>query len=128
MECDRGADVASGDHIGARAMSTFYVLPSRPLLGQRFAEFLGCAFPGLDWPRAQWRDLAEMLDAEVLRRADVYVVYREDVPEGLPLDETLVHDFGAAAGDEVVEVSLGGRLAILTARRRRLGDAPSQVA
>ena len=109
-------------------MSTFYVLPSRSLLGQRFAEFLASVFPGLDWQRPQWRDLAEVLGAEVLLRSDVYVVYREDLPEGAALDEVLTRDYGAEAGDEVVEVSLGGRLAILTARRRRLGGDARQAA
>ena len=109
-------------------MSTFYVLPSRPLLGQRFAEFLENVFPGLQWPRDQWRDLAEVLGAETLRQPDTYVVYREDVPDGIALAEALVRDCGAAPGDEVVEVSLGGRLAILTARRWRLDDGPRQVA
>jgi hypothetical protein len=109
-------------------MSTFYVLPSRPLLGQRFAEFLENAFPGLAWPREQWRDLAELLGHEVLRRNDIFVVYREDVAEGAALDEALVRDFGATAGDEVVEVSPGGRLAILTARRWRVDGEPRRVA
>ena len=109
-------------------MSIFYVLPSRPLLGQRFAEFLESAFPGQQWSRDQWRDLAEVLGAEALRQSDAYVVYREDVAEGIALDEAMVRDFGAAPGDDVVEVSLGGRLAILTARRWRLGEGPRQVA
>jgi hypothetical protein len=109
-------------------MSTFYILPSRPLLGERFAEFLEGVFPGIQWPRALWRDLGEMLATEAWRRADCYVVYREDVPEGVPLDESLRCDFGAAPEDEVVEVVLGGRLAILTARRWRLADGPRQVA
>jgi hypothetical protein len=109
-------------------MSIFYLLPSRPLLGQRFAEFLGIVFPGQQWPREQWRDLAEVLSSETLRQAAAYVVYREDVPEGVALDEAMVRDFGAAPGDEVVEVALGGRLAVLTARRWKLGEGPRQVA
>src|SRR6267154_161538 len=68
----------------ASGMSTFYILPSRSLLGQRFAEFLASVFPGLDWQRPEWRDLAETLGADVLRQSDVYVVYREDLPEGAP--------------------------------------------
>jgi hypothetical protein len=109
-------------------MSTFYVLPSRSLLGQRFAEFLETVFPGLDWQRPQWRDLAELLGANVPQHPDVYVVYREDLPDNALLDESLMRDFGAEAGDEVVEVALGGRLAILTARRWRLGQASRQAA
>jgi hypothetical protein len=109
-------------------MSTFYVLPSRPLLGQRFAEFLQAVFPGQQWPREVWRDLAEVLGHEMTHRADTYVVFREDVPDGVALDEAMVRDFGAAPGDEVVEVALGGRLAVLTARRWKLEDGPRQVA
>ncbi len=109
-------------------MSTFYILPSRPLLGQRFAEFLQTIFPGQPWPRDQWRDLAEALGGEVLRRADAYVIYREDVPEGVALAEAMVRDFGAVPGDEIVEVGLGGRLAVLTARRWKVDPGPRQVA
>ncbi len=114
--------------LGALAMSTFYVLPSRSLLGQRLAEFLGGVFPGLQWPHAQWRDLAEWLDTELLRQANAYVVYREDLVDEAALEETLTRDYGAAAGDEIVEVAPGGRLAPLTARRRRLGMSPPQAA
>lgn len=109
-------------------MSIFYVLPSRPLLGQRFAEFLQTVFPGHQWPRDQWCDLAEMLGGQVQQRADVYVVFREDVPEGVALDEAMTRDFGAAPGDEVVEVAPGGRLAVLTARRWKLEDGTREVA
>ena len=108
-------------------MSTFYVLPSRSLLGQRFAEFLATIFPGLDWQRAQWRDLAEVLGADVPQQSDIYVVYREDLTEGV-LDEALVRDYGAEPGDEVVEVALGGRLANLTTRRWRLGEESRHAA
>jgi hypothetical protein len=109
-------------------MSTFYVLPSRSLLGQRFAEFLATVFPGLDWQRPQWRDLAEVLGANVPQQSDVYVVYREDLTDNVVLDEALVRDYGAERGDEVVEVALGGRLALLTTRRWRLGQASRQAA
>ena len=109
-------------------MSTFYVLPSQALLGQRFAEFLEAAFPGVHWQRADWRHLAEALGAELLRQSDAYLVYREDLPEGTPLEEELAADFGAEAGDEIVEVSLGGRLAALTTRRSRIGDGDRTAA
>ncbi len=109
-------------------MSTFYILPSRPLVGQRFAEFLQTIFPGQQWPREQWRDLAEVLGAEMAHRVDAYVVYGEDIPEGVALDAAMTRDFGAAPGDEIVEVALGGRLAVLTARRWKLEDGPRQVA
>src|SRR5579859_3172197 len=94
-----------GDRSGALAMSIFYLLPSRPLLGQRFADFLQTVFPAQHWPREQWHDLAEVLGSEVTRRTDTYVVYREDVPDGMTLDEAMVREFGAVLGDEIVEVA-----------------------
>ena len=63
-------------------MSTFYVLPSRPLLGERFAGYLQTLFPGLDWAGSAWPELAELLAAAVARHADVYVVHAEDLPDG----------------------------------------------
>jgi hypothetical protein len=109
-------------------MATFYILPSRSLLGQRFAEFLASVFPGLDWQRPEWRDLAEQLGANVPLQTDVYVVYREDLADNADVDRSLLRDFGAEFGDTVVEVSLGGRLAILTARHRRVGQDSQRAA
>jgi hypothetical protein len=103
-------------------MSTFYVLPSRALLGQRVGEFLEGVFPGLHWQRSEWPDLAESLGLAAVTRPDVYVLYREDVPDGGRLADALAAEFGAERGDEVVEVLLGGRLAPLAVRRWRLGD------
>jgi hypothetical protein len=84
-------------------MSTFYVLPPRPQLGRQFAAFLQTWFPGLDWTGA-WPDLAEALGATAAGRPDVYVVYREDLPEGEDPACALADGFGAAPGDEVVEL------------------------
>jgi hypothetical protein len=109
-------------------MSTFYLLPSRALLGQRFSEFLEAIFPGLHWPRGDWANLAETLGLTALAQPGVYVIYREDVPEGVRLEEALRADFGAEAGDEVVEVMLGGRLAPLAVRRWRLDEPQRQAA
>src|SRR5262245_24373645 len=109
-------------------MATFFVLPSRPVLGQRFADFLGTIFPGLQWQRPESWDLAESLGHTALRLRDAYVVYREDVPDGESLEEALARDFGAEPGDEVVEVLPGDRFVTLTARRWRFGGEPRQVA
>jgi hypothetical protein len=108
-------------------MSTFYVLPSQALLGQRYAEFLAGLFPGMHWERHAWRSLAEALGEEI-RLSDVYLVYREGMDDAAPLEESLVADFGAEPGDEVVEVALGGRLAVLTTRRWRIGETRRQAA
>ena len=102
---------------GANAVSTFYLLPPRPLLGQQFATFLKGCFPGLHFSAAARSDLAEQLGATAQQHGDVFVVFREDLPEGADLRQTLVTDFGAAAGDDVVEVPAGG-----APRRWQLGE------
>jgi len=63
-------------------MSTFYLLPSRPQLGECFAAYLGTWFPGIDWQSHAWPHLAETLGSVAGDHPDVYVVYREDLPEG----------------------------------------------
>ena len=85
-------------------MSTFYLLPPRPALGQQFVRFLQTYFPGLDWPFADRADMAEAVAAVAGRQPDVFVVFREDLPEGVALQQALLDNFGAEPGDEVVEV------------------------
>ncbi len=85
-------------------MATFYLLPPRPLLGECFARYLQALFPGLTWDRQDWPNLAEGLAAAATCHSDVFVVHREEVPEGEDLSEALVAGFGAEAGDEIVEV------------------------
>jgi hypothetical protein len=101
-------------------MSTFYLLPPRPMLGRRFGEFLAKVFPGLTWNSAAWVDLAESLGATAEASADVYVVYREDLPAGEDAQQILVQAFGAEPGDEVVEVQAPGSSAEAVARRWQL--------
>lgn len=103
-------------------MSTFYLLPPRPLLADRFAAFLRPLFPGLDWDDSRRPGLTGALEAAVLEHADVYVVYREDLPEGRPVPQALADAFGAEPGDEVVEVHATGRPGELSTRRWRLSD------
>ena len=86
-------------------MSTFYLLPPRPVLGQQFVRFLQGYFPGLDWDFANRAELAETVAGVAGRQPEVFVVYREDLPEGVALQQALVDDFGAEPGDEVVEVN-----------------------
>ena len=88
-------------------MSTFYLLPPRPLLARRYAEFLKPLFPGLDWSRVSWADLADAVGALAGAQPDTYVVFREDLPDGEEPGRALVDGFGAEAGDEVVEVRAG---------------------
>jgi len=44
-------------------MSTFYLLPPRPLLGECFASYLQPLFPGLQWTGAACTELADILAA-----------------------------------------------------------------
>ncbi len=100
-------------------MSTFYVLPPRPLPARPWAAFLSTLLPGLEGARFTWGDLAEALGTVLCPQDDVYLLHREDLPEGEDPADALVHGFGAEAGDEVVEVHAGGGV---SARRWRLGS------
>jgi hypothetical protein len=84
-------------------MARFYVLPSRPHLGRRFGQFLRQLLPGVDCAGREWSDLAEALGAALLTEPDIFLIFREDLPDG-DLDANLRRDFGADSGDEIVEV------------------------
>ena len=103
-------------------MATFYILPARPLVGRRFADLLSALFPGLDWTAADGPDLAETLAATAQGRPGVYVVFREDVPVGVELEDALAQAFGAEPGDDVVEVAIGPQLAETQVRHWPIGD------
>jgi hypothetical protein len=98
-------------------MALFYLLPPRPFLGERFANFLQAFFPGLEWDAGARAQLADVFGAALVGRPDVYVVYREDLPAGEPPARALVDGFGAEAGDEVVEVRPGPRPGEVVTRR-----------
>lgn len=100
-------------------MSTFYLLPPRPVLGDRLAGFLQALLPGLDWDVATRANLAAAIEAAASAHADVYVVHREDLPEGAHPADALTEAFGAEIGDEVIEVRVA-RAGELTARRWRI--------
>jgi hypothetical protein len=100
-------------------MSTFYLLPPRPLLGARLADYLEAMFPGLGWSRGGGLELLEALCAVASRQPDVYVVHRDELPEGEPPAQALTNGFGAELGDEVVEVA-GVEPGAMTSRRWQL--------
>jgi hypothetical protein len=102
-------------------MATFYLLPPRPYLGERFASFLQGIFPGLRWDRSVWANLTDGLAAAATYHPGVYVVYREELPEGEDPEQALADGFGAEPGDEVIELRLAGRPGELTVRRWQLG-------
>jgi hypothetical protein len=88
-------------------VATFYILPPRPLLGQQIIQFLQSWLPGLNWATLNKAELAEMVTAKACCQQDIYVVFREDLPEGVEVPRALQDDFGAAPGDEIVEVAMG---------------------
>ncbi len=85
-------------------MATFYIFPSRHLLGQRFSDTLASLFPGHRHTPWDWPDLAESLASLVTAQGDACVVYREDLDETLSLRVDLTLHFGANADDEIIEV------------------------
>ena len=102
-------------------MSTFYLLPPRPLLAEQVRGFLHAVLPGLDWDEAARGLLPDLIGAAAGACPDVYVVYREELPDGEPPARALVNGFGAEPGDQVIEVRPGGRPGELTARRWHVG-------
>ena len=101
-------------------MATFYLLPPRHFLGRCFAGYLQTVFPGLEWTGPSWSNLADTLATTTEAHADVYVVYREELPDGEEVGRALADGFGAETGDEVVEVRAGARPGDLSVRRWRL--------
>ena len=80
-------------------MATFYLLPPRALLGQKLLANLG----NHDLQLPLCVELAETL-AKVVEATGAYVVYRDDLPNGVEPAQSLRDGYGAEAGDEVIEV------------------------
>jgi hypothetical protein len=104
-------------------MATFYLLPPRHFLGRCFAGYLQSVFPGRQWTSRTWPDLADTLATATQAHDDVYVVYREELPDGEGVERALADGFGAEAGDEVIELHAAGRPDQLAVRRWRVGAA-----
>ncbi len=104
-------------------MSTFYLLPPRPLLEECLAAFLEPLLPGLRWDGTAGAPLGALLTAAIARHADVFLVYREELPEGEAPGRALADGFGAEAGDEVIEIRPASRTGEWTTCRWRLGSA-----
>lgn len=88
-------------------MAKFYVFPSRHLLGQRFSTVLSAFFPEEHHTAWDWPDLAESLAALIEARGDAFVVYKEDLDEGLSIVDALGLYCGATAEDDIIEMRLG---------------------
>ena len=86
-------------------MSTFYLLPPRECLEQAVGDLFVKLLPGLPLPVDAWDALAGHLAAVAGWGGDVFLVPRDELPEGEP-SAALAECFGADPGDRVVEVSL----------------------
>lgn len=86
-------------------MATFYLLPSRPLLGERVARLLEGLLPGWRSSPGGWSALAESLTASLEPAADVHFVFREDLPPGENIAQALQDGFGAEPEDDIIQVS-----------------------
>ncbi|WP_439626885.1 hypothetical protein [Gemmata sp.] len=87
-------------------MATFYLLPPRACLEQALSDALGRLLPGLPLPAETWDAVTDRVGAAASWPADVFLVPRDDLPDGEPVGEALGAAFGAEPGDRVVEVSL----------------------
>jgi hypothetical protein len=96
-------------------VSTFYLLPPRPFLGRWLVERLKPVFPHLASSSGGGTDLPGLL-ASAIERPDVFVVHREDLPQGEDPARALQDGFGAEPGDEVIEVVNGPTAGELLAR------------
>jgi hypothetical protein len=84
-------------------VAIFHILPTRSQFGLKCAEFLEHWLPGLTWDPLDHAALAEWMIAGPGYGPQTFVVFREELPEGVGLNETLRSDFGAQPGDAVVE-------------------------
>lgn len=86
-------------------MATFYLLPPRSCLEQALGEMLSRLLPGLPLPVDAWESVIDRVGSAANWPADVFLVPRDDLPDGEPVGEALSAAFGAEPGDRVVEVS-----------------------
>lgn len=91
-------------------MAIFYVLPPRPLLGDLLADALATWLPGLHWDEETRENLCEAVRSAATCQPDVYLVFRDELPEGIATAEALRDVCGATEGDEIVEVRSGQTL------------------
>jgi len=89
-------------------MATFYVLPPRGVLADRWSQFWQSLLPGLPLSPELPDELIRRIESAVGDLPDVFVLYRDDLPEELAVGSALCDAYGAEAGDQVVEVRWAG--------------------
>ena len=92
--------------LGCPVMATFYLLPPRSCLEQALGDALSRFLPGLPVPAELWDVLVDRVASAAGWPDDVFLVPRDDLPEGEPISDALVAAFGAEPGDRVIEVAL----------------------
>src|SRR5439155_17919575 len=78
---------------GGNRVSTFYLLPPRPVLGRCLADAFIELIPGLDWTARESVELADLFAEALARRPDAYAVYREELPDGEEPGQALMHGY-----------------------------------
>jgi hypothetical protein len=108
-------------HRESTSMATFYLLPSRPLLNQRFKEFADRLLPGLS-PSGD-ADFVALLHDMMREQPDTYLVHREDLPYDENPVQALIDGFGAETGDEILEIRCEANPDATLIRMRSASDA-----
>ena len=73
---------------------------------QALEEVLGQLLPGLPLPADMWDVVADRVGSLAHWPSDVFLVPRDDLPEGEALGEALAGAYGAEPGDRVLEVGM----------------------
>jgi hypothetical protein len=92
-------------HSEGEVMATFYVLPPREALEAAVSSLFAKLLPGLPLPADVWGTLSEHLARAAGWPDDVFLVPRDELPDG-DAAEALAEGYGADAADRVIEVSL----------------------
>ena len=87
-------------------MATFYVLPARPLFEQMIDRLLAEWLPTVPGPVIPAEELTDLVRANAERKADIFIVYRDELPEGVNVIDGLRDAFGAENGDDITELHL----------------------
>ena len=103
-------------------MSTFYLMPPRPVFVSLLTEFLQTWMPGLPVPVEAGAAIAEALHRGLAERNNAFLIFREDLPEGADPSAALRDGFGAQDGDRVIEMRLSGRSGEAVARTWTVGN------
>jgi hypothetical protein len=87
-------------------MARFFVLPPRAVVADCMSRSLRLSLPGLPIPVHTVADLLDVLQSAYDEEMEVFVLFREDLPDGTDLDLALADGFGAEFGDEITELRL----------------------